>query len=233
MRSTTSSAKVPPGGPMRHEEASAGKTPITKKQILVLCYIAGAIVLVVAAWLIWKKTRPELPRLDAPTPQLVRYTMSEDFQKQPFDMQAQFMKQLDARNERDKTDPNKGKEIDKAFASGQINETEYRYALQLAWFGKHLDRVDKYFSQGGPQRVAYVDELVFKKLNEDEEEKRRPKPPKENDISGNPSALEEKARIDKWPPEVRERWYQFQREYSIRKDRIEDARAKTRPAASK
>jgi hypothetical protein len=143
------------------------------------------------------------------------------------------MKLLETRQERDKTDPNKGHELDKAFEAGQITETEYRNALQLAWFGKHLNRVDKYSAQGGPQKQAYLDELIVKKLNEDEAEKRNPKPPKENDISGNPSAVEERAQIDKWPAEARERWYQYQKAYKDRKKLIEAARAKTRPAATK
>jgi hypothetical protein len=222
MTSTTSSAKVPPGG-----KPSAGKTPITKKQILILCGIAGGIAVIVAAWFIWQKTRPQMPRMDAPTPVLATYVLTEDFEKQPFDMQVQFMKQLDARNEKDK------KELDKAFAEGRTTETEYRAALQMAWYGKHLSRVDKYFSQGGPQRVAYLDELIFKKLKEEEEEAKNPKPPKENDISGNPSALEERARVAKWPADARERWYQFEREHQARKKKIEEARAKTRPAVTK
>jgi hypothetical protein len=219
MTSTTSSAKLPPGG-----KASAGKTPITKKQILILSYVGGGILLLVAAGFIWKKTRPQMPRMDSPTPQLARFVMTADFEKQPFDMQVQFMKVLDERNEKG------NKELDKAFAERQINETEYRTALQMAWFGKHLARVDKYSSQGGPQKQAYLDEMIIKKLNEDEAEKRNPKPAKENDISGNPSAVEEKARIDKWPAEARERWYQFEKAYKDRKKLIEAARAKTRPA---
>jgi len=75
--------------------------------------------------------------------------------------------------------------------------------------------------------------LIVKKLNEDEAEKRNPKPAKENDISGNPSAVEERARIETWPPEAKERWYQYQKAYKDRKRLIEAARAKARPAATK
>ena len=80
---------------------------------------------------------------------------------------------------------------------------------------------------------AYLDELIVKKLNEDEWDKLHPKPPKENDISGNPSSAEERARIDKWPAEAKERWYQYEKAYKDRKKLIEAARAKTRPAATK
>jgi hypothetical protein len=228
MTSTTSSAKISAGG-----KASAEKTPITKKQILILCGIAGVIVVIVATWFTWKKFRPQMPRMDAPTPVIARYVMTDDFTKLPFDMQVQFMKLLATRQERDKKDPNKGHELDKAFEAKEISETEYRNALQLAWFGKHLERVDKYSAQGGPQKVALLDELIVKKLNEDEAEKRNPKPPKENDISGNPSATEERARIGKWPPEAQERWYQFEKAYKDRKKLIEAARAKTRPAVTR
>jgi hypothetical protein len=226
MTSTTTSAKASPGG-----KASALKTPITKKQILILCSIAAGIAVIVGLYFLWQKTRPRMPRLDAPTPVLAKYVVSEEFEKQPFDMQAQFMKVLDTRNKRDKNDPNKGKELDKAYADGRVTETEYRAALQMAWFGKHLARVDRYAAQGGSQKQTYLDELILEQIKEKELERTNPKPPKENDISGNPSGAEEKARLDKWPAEVREKWYQFQSDYKARKKKIEEARAKTRPAA--
>jgi len=223
MTSTTTSAKVPPGG----GKASAGKTPITKKQIQILCGVAGGIALIVGAYFLWQKTRPQMPRMDAPTPVLAKYVLTSHYENLPFDMQVQFMKELDSRNEKKK------EELDKAFAEGRITETEYRAALQAAWFGKHLARVDKYASMGGPQRQAYLDKMIIGQLDEKDREKITPKPPKENDISGNPSALEERARIDKWPAEARERWYQFEKDYSARKKKIEEARAKTRPAVNK
>src|SRR5258706_6966385 len=182
MTSTTTGAKTSGGG-----KPSALKTPITKKQILILCSIAAGIALIVGLYFLWQKTRPRMPRLDAPTPVLARYVMTEDFEKQPFDMQAQFMKTLETRNKRDKTDPNKGKELDKAYADRQITETEYRAALQMAWFGKHLSRADRYAAQGRAQKQAYLDELILESIKEKELEKTNPKPPKENDISGNPS----------------------------------------------
>src|ERR1051325_1545755 len=194
MTSTTSSAKASPAG-----KASAGKTPITKKQILILSGIAAGIALIVGIYFTWQRLRPQMPRMDAPTPVIAKYVMTEHFEQQPFDMQAQFMKLLETRQETDKKDPNKGHELDKAYEAGKISETEYRNALQLAWFGKHLNRVDKWSAQGGPQKQAYLDEMIVKKLIEDDQAKLHPKPPKENDISGNPSANEERARIDKWP----------------------------------
>ena len=228
MTSTTSSAKLSPGG-----KASAGKTPITRKQILILCGIAAGIALIVGIYFTWQRFQPHMPRMDAPTPVIAKYVMTEHFEQQPFDMQAQFMKLLETRQETDKKDPNKGHELDKSFEAGQINETEYRNALQMAWFGKHLNRVDKWAAQGGPQKQAYLDELVVKKLNEEDAAKRNPKAPKEIDISGNPSAAEERARIEKWPAEARERWYQYEKAYKDRKKLIEAVRAKTRPAATK
>src|SRR6266581_7214743 len=231
MTRITTSAKVPPGG-----KASAAKQPITKKQLLAVGGVIAGIAVIFAIWFIWQKTRPQMPRLDAPTPVLVKYVMTSDFERQPFDMQAQFMKQLEVRNEGDKKDkekdPNKGKELDKAFADGRISETEYRAALQMAWFGKHLGRVDRYAAASGSQRQAYLDELILRQIKEKELEKTNPKPPKENDIIGNPSAAEEKARIDTWPADVREKWYQFQNDYKARKKKIEEARAKTRPATT-
>src|SRR6266566_2554888 len=127
MTRITTSAKVPPGG-----KASAAKQPITKKQLLAVGGVLAGIAVILAIWFIWQKTRPQMPRLDAPTPVLVKYVMTSDFEKLPFDMRAQFMKQLETRNEgdKDKKDPNKGRELDKAFADGRISETDYRAALQ-------------------------------------------------------------------------------------------------------
>ena len=227
----TSPVTAPPGSAGNGPAAQAANAPVQKKKPLVAIVAVAA--LLVGAYFLWQKTRPRMPRLDAPTPVLAKYIMTEDFEKQPFDMQAQFMKTLDARNKRDKTDPNKGKELDKAYADGRITETEYRAALQMAWFGKHLARVDRYAAQGGPHKQAYLDELILEQIKEKELEKTNPKPPKENDISGNPSAAEEKAEIDKWPAEMREKWYQFQNDYRARKKKIEEARARTRPAVSR
>src|SRR5205085_5961855 len=123
------------------------------------------------------------------------------------------------------------KELDNAFKEGRINETDYRGALQLAWFGKHLTRVDKYFAQSGPQRQLYLDELIIKKLKEEADLKSgKIKPKDAEEIRGNPSAVEEKARIDKWPADAKDRWYQYQKEYKARKKLIE---SKMKPAATK
>ena len=223
MTSTTTSAKVPPGG----GKASAGKTPITKKQIQILCGVAAGIALIVGVYFLWEKTRPRMPRMDAPTPVLARYILTSHYDNLPFDMQVQFWKERDSRNAKEK------KELDKVFAEGRITETEYRAALQAAWFGKHLTRVEKYAAMAGTARQAYLDKNIISQLDEKEREKITPKPAKENDISGNPSATEERARIDKWPAEARERWYQYEKEYKARKKLIEQARAKTRPAVNK
>jgi len=219
MTSTTSSAKgMTPA-------KTAGKQPITKKQIQILAAMAGAIALVVGLWYAWKLTRPKIPRLNEPTPALAVFVSKPLFEEQSFDMQAQYMKELNERNEKKKD------EIDNAFKEGRISEGEYRKALQMAWFGKHLARVDKWHSLVGLARQQYLDELIVKKIKEDEEEARHPTPPKE--IDGNPTGAEERARVEKWPPEARERWHAFEKAHKDRKKEIEKMRAKTRPAATK
>jgi hypothetical protein len=220
MTSTTSSAKGVPGA-----KTPAGKQPITRKQILMLAAVAGAIALVVGVWYLWKLTKPTLPRMNEPTAKLAIFTNTPFFEEQIFDIQAQYMKELDRRNEKEKD------EIDNAFKAGQLTEAEYRKALQMAWFGKHLARVEKYYSMTGPPRQQYLDELIVKKFKEDEEEAKNPKPPKE--ISGNPTGAEEKARIEKWPAEARERWEGFEKAYKDRKKDVEKMRAKTRPAVAR
>src|SRR5437764_408536 len=86
-----------------------------QRPILVLSGIAAAIALIVALYFTWQRLRPQMPRMDAPTPVIARYVMTEHFEQQPFDMQAQFMKLLETRQETDKKDSNKGHELDKAF----------------------------------------------------------------------------------------------------------------------
>ncbi len=231
MTSTTSGTKGMGGG---GAGAKPAKQPITKKQIQMLIGVAAVIALGVAAWFGIKSMKTTLPRLDEPTPALAKYVMTDHFRSQPFDMQKQFMQALDERNEKEDPKQNKpGKELDKAFAEGKINETEYRTALQMAWFGKRLARVDKWASLSGVQRQAYLDEIIVKKLNEDEAEERNPKPKVEGKISGNPTGTEERAHMSKWPPEARERWEAFEKAYKNREDEIEKLRAQTRPAARK
>src|SRR4051812_22328057 len=156
MTSTTSSANVSGAG-----KGSAAKTPITKKQIVMLCWAGGAIAVLVAAWVAWQKLKPAVPRLNDPITKISAFVVTPRFEEMDFLMQVQFMDVLNKRNEKDK------KELDNAFKDGRISETEYRAALQLAWFGKHIARVDKYLAQSGPQRQAYLDELILKKLKEE------------------------------------------------------------------
>src|SRR6266850_2238163 len=210
MTSTTSSANVPGAG-----KSSAAKAPINKKQILMLSWAAGAIAAAVAAWFVWQKLKPQTPRLNDPITKIAAFVTSPKFEGVDFLMQVQFMDVLDKRNEKDK------KELDNAFKDGRISETEYRGALQLAWFGKHIARVDKYFAQSGVQRQVYLNELINKKLKEEADLRSgKIKPKDAEEISGNPSAVEEKARIDKWPAEAKDRWYQFQKAYKERKKLI-------------
>src|SRR5687767_1759309 len=123
MTSTTSSTKGMGGA----GGAKPAKQPITRKQIQILIGVAAVIALVVAAWFGIKSMKTTMPRLDEPTPVLVKYVLSDHFRSQPFEMKKQFMQALDERNEKANPQQNKpGKEIDQAFAEGKINETEYR-----------------------------------------------------------------------------------------------------------
>ena len=37
-------------------------------------------------------------------------------------------------------------ELDEAFTPKRLSESEYRTGLEAAWLGKHINRVEKYFS---------------------------------------------------------------------------------------
>src|SRR2546422_10112195 len=127
MTSTTSSANVPGAG-----KSSAAKAPINTKQILILCWAGGAVAVLVAAWFVWQKLRPQSPRMNDPIAKIVPYVVSPRFDSLLFEQQLQWMKELDQRNEREKKDQKQPpRELDNAFKEGRISETEYRGALRL------------------------------------------------------------------------------------------------------
>jgi hypothetical protein len=94
--------------------------------------IAGAcvIALILCVVVIAAISGPSMPRLNENAVVLTKFLTSGRFDKLPFDEQRQYYKVLDDRDE----------ELDHAYATSRLNESEYRVGLEAAWLGKHINR---------------------------------------------------------------------------------------------
>jgi hypothetical protein len=193
--------------------------PTTSKPVsrtwLMPASIAGLIVVGLVAWLVLGGRTRE-PRLNEPTHVLAKFVSTRAFDKLPYEKQRLFYKMLDDRG---------NKEIEHAFRSGQLSDGEYRTALDSAWLGKHINRVEKYMAlPPGSARAQYIDQLLVKKLKKDVE--------KEGDDAGEDIDADETAaelEVETWPAEVRQQWKQFHDTY--RRERKAREAAATRPLA--
>jgi hypothetical protein len=156
----------------------------------------------------------QVPRLNDNALVLTKFIASKRFEQLPFDQQRQFYKVLDDRDA----------ELDHAYESHQLTESEYRAGLEAAWLGKHLNRVEKYFALApGAPRTTYVHKLLDKK----ERKKTKPKNNPDN-ISADETAAELK--VENWPAATRTQWQAFHDAYHAQRKAIEKERAQTRPA---
>jgi hypothetical protein len=170
--------------------------------------------------------KDEAPRLNDNTVALSKFVYSQSFDTLPFDQQRQYYKVMDDRDEQD--------QIKDAYEAKQINESEYRAALEAAWLGKHINRTEKYFAlPAGQQRTAYINQLLDKKDKKDA--KKKPGSAggggtsDQEDIDADETAAELK--VEKWPANVRTQWNQFHEAYRAqRKARDADDKAATNPA---
>jgi hypothetical protein len=93
------------------------------------------------------------PRVDDSIQAVAAYVAAEPFAKLPFDRQRRYMEVLDDREA----------ELKRAFADGQLDATTYRRALEYAWFGKQLPRMEKFLSLPEVERPAYIAGRLDKK----------------------------------------------------------------------
>jgi hypothetical protein len=117
---------------------------------------AGVIVLGLIGWLVVRTGPPVEPRLNEPTPVLAKFVASTAFERMPYEKQRLYYQILDDR----------GNEIAQAYRDKHLSEAEYRSALDAAWLGKHINRVEKYMAKSPMARSQYIDELL-KKTRED------------------------------------------------------------------
>jgi hypothetical protein len=180
-----------------------------------LVIAAVAIILIGGAiWVLASLLGNSVPRLNDNAVVLTKFFYSGKFESLPFEQQRQFYKVLDDRDG----------EVDQAYRDKRLSESEYRAGLEAAWLGKHINRVEKYFSlPPGQARAAYIEKLVDKK------ERKSSKPGDPDDIDADETAAELK--VEKWPPSVRQQWDQFHSTYrSARKAREKDAGTAVAPA---
>jgi hypothetical protein len=152
----------------------------------------------------------DAPRLNDNAVALTKYIGSKTFEELPFDQQRQYYKVLDDRDD----------ELDQAYASKRLSESEYRVGLEAAWLGKHINRTEKYFSlPPGQARVNYVAKLLDKKELKRQRQKANPNP---GDIDADETAAELK--VEKWPAAVRSQWTLFHDAYRAQKKLSEKPR---------
>ncbi len=180
--------------------------------------IIGAITFVALALAIWATASfmgQDAPRLNDNAIALTKFIDSKSFEKLPFEQQRQYYKVLDDRDQ----------ELDQAYAAKKLTESEYRAGLEAAWLGKHINRVEKYFSlPPGQGRTNYILKLLDKKERKKAKSKGTP-----DDINADETAAE--MRVEQWPPAVRKQWEQFHDAYSAQRKALENTRQPpTKPA---
>jgi hypothetical protein len=175
----------------------------------------GAVALTLVVWGLISIVGGGEPRLNENSVVLTRFIRSGDFDELPYEKQRQFYKVLDDRKD----------EIDQLYKDRRLSEAEYRTALEAAWLGKHINRVEKYYSlPPGAARDGYIDKLLDKKAKKgtdaDDDEPGK--------IKTDETAAELK--VETWPPAVREQWKTFHATYSREKKAREAVAGSTKPA---
>jgi hypothetical protein len=156
--------------------------------------------------LIFAAIKPDdIPRLNDNAVVLTKFIDSKSFERLPFEQQRQYYKVLDDRDA----------ELDQAYAAKRLTEPEYRVGLEAAWLGKHINRVEKYFSlPPGEKRTSYITRLLDKK------QRKKIKPKHNSDgIDADETAAE--LRVEHWPPAVRKQWETFHEAYRAQKKSLE------------
>jgi len=166
---------------------------------------AGVVVLGAIGGLALRARTPVEPRLNDATAVLAKFVASTTFEQMPYEKQRMYYKVLDDR----------GKEIDQAYKVEHLTETEYRCALDAAWMGKHINRVEKYMAKSPMARTQYIDELLKKNARKDAQRATNKKPDAADQLEADEAAAEQ--RVDSWPPTVRAEWKQFHEAYRAEK----------------
>jgi hypothetical protein len=199
---------------------------LTKQQLTLGGSVAAALVLVVAL-LVWKPWQPAPPRLNAEPVEIARFAASNALNGQPWSMQREYMEVLDEKEDA----------LLEGYKNGALTDQQYRRALQLGWYGKHLDRMDKFFRLNPVQRAFFLDDKVLDKrdVNPGLPKKKDPKK-SESTAALNPEEVErddsnEEQDIARWPADVRQKWDAYRAAVRARKDFHQERYEKAQAAA--
>lgn len=193
-------------------------TPAKSSRRHWLLIAIGVVILGGAIWGVASLLGANIPRLNDNAVVLTKFMRSSHFEALPFEQQRQYYKVLDDRDA----------ELDQAYHDKRLSESEYRSGLEAAWLGKHINRVEKYFSlPPGQGRVAYLQKLVEKK------ERKKSKPASgQKEIDADETAAE--LLVEKWPASVKSQWEQFHNAYRDHKKAYESvAKPATKPGKKK
>ena len=196
---------------------SSNKKPSPPWRRAWLVIAVAVVVLGGAIWGIASLLGNDIPRLNDNAVVLTKFVRSGRFDALPFEQRRQFYKVLDDRDS----------ELDEAYQSKRLTESEFRAGLEAAWLGKHINRVEKYFSlPPGQGRTAYINKLLDKK-----ERKKSKSNSGGDDIDADETAAE--LRVESWPAVARTQWEQFHDAYRQQKKAREiPKQPQTKPAVS-
>jgi hypothetical protein len=211
-------------GPPATPAAPGAKAPasalLTKQNLIIGGAVAVVLALVITLWA-WKPWQPSPPRLNSEPYVIAKYGASSAFNSLPFAQQREYMDILDETE----------KDLLEDYKAGKLSDTEYRRALQLGWYDKHLDRAENYAGMSSPaKRLAYLDRWAKPKKKggegDDEEEEEKPGrvgPRKAEDIKRDDST--EASDVRGWPADVRQRWMEYRSALATRKQYWKDQEA--------
>ena len=223
---TPPSKPHPAGSPAKATMTAPPQAPTAKpkKNWVLIGGGAGALLVLVGAFIVWQKmTAP--PRLNDSTLDIAKFAASGSFDGLSLTEQRKYMQVLEGRKD----------DVKELYHAGKISEPEYRTAKELFWFSDWLGRMDEYYSKSpGQQRQDYLNTLAAKQdKKDDDEDDKKPG----NKSSGGPKLpkvkrdeLSEKTRPEKWTADDQKRWKEFRSAYAQVKE-ARDKAAKEKEAA--
>ena len=203
------SAAPQPVAPAAAGPATGLAAQLTRRNLIIGGSAAAVLVLLIGlfAWKPWSATGP---RLNSDPGVIAKYAASSSLRRLPFEQQRQYMEVLDE----------KDKAVEQAYDEGRLTDQEFRRALQLAWYGEHLKKMDKFFSKPPTMRLAYLDSQVDKKIRKKKKNKGGPKPDDSSALTSEEIDRDDSTEaedIKSWPGDVQQRWNEYRSAYASRK----------------
>lgn len=210
---TPTSIAAPTGAVVRRTGLQVYLTP---RNLKIGIPIAAAVV-VLTVLFVWQPWTVNAPRLNEPVAVIAKFAASSSLKRLPFDQQRQYLDLLDEKDEG----------VMEAYEAGKLTDQEYRRALQLAWYGDHLKKMDKFYSKPPSMRAVFLDSQVEKQHKKKDRNKHEPKPDPKAALSADEIKRDdttEEQDIATWPADVRQRWTDYRNAYASRKQFWKDYR---------